>query len=71
MSRREYTQTVQPVSRVPEKIFGWLAWLPLLALSLFGLYQLLVNGNNPEFIQAMKDGLNEEMQKNNQMADAG
>lgn len=70
MSRREYTQTVQPVSRVPEKIFGWLAWLPLLALSLFGLYQLLVNGNNPEFIQAMKDGLNEEIQKNNQMADA-
>lgn len=70
MSRREYTQTVQPVSRIPEKIFGWLAWLPLLVIALFGLYQLLVNGNNPEFVQAMKDGLNNEIQSNSQMADA-
>lgn len=70
MSRREYTQTVQPVSRVPEKIFGWLAWLPLLAISLFSLYHLLVNGNNPEFIQSMKDGLNNEIQTNSQVADA-
>lgn len=62
MSRREYTQTVKPVSRVPEKIFGWLAWLPLLALTLFGLYQLLVNGNNPDFINGLKDGFNQMAQ---------
>ncbi|MFC6118660.1 DUF4064 domain-containing protein [Macrococcoides bohemicum] len=64
MSRREYTQTVKPVSRVPEKIFGWLAWLPLLALSIFGLYQLLVNGNNPEFVSQLKEALNNELGKN-------
>lgn len=64
MSRREYTQTVKPVSRVPEKIFGWLAWLPLLALSIFGLYQLLVNGNNPEFVTQLKEALNNELGKN-------
>ncbi|WP_414043498.1 DUF4064 domain-containing protein [Macrococcus sp. EM39E] len=64
MSRREYTQTVKPVSRVPEKIFGWLAWLPLLGLSIFGLYQLLVNGNNPDFIAQLKDVLNTELDKN-------
>ncbi|WP_414047904.1 DUF4064 domain-containing protein [Macrococcus equi] len=64
MSRREYTQTVKPVSRVPEKIFGWLAWLPLLAFSIFGLYQLLVNGNNPEFVSQMKDFFNTQLEKN-------
>ncbi|WP_414052786.1 DUF4064 domain-containing protein [Macrococcus animalis] len=69
MSRREYTQTVKPVSRVPEKIFGWLAWLPLLGLSIFGLYQLLVNGNNPEFITQLKDGFNQAIQDNPQFKD--
>ncbi|MCE4956910.1 DUF4064 domain-containing protein [Macrococcoides caseolyticum] len=64
MSRREYTQTVKPVSRVPEKIFGWLAWLPLFVLTVFGLYQLLVNGNNPDFIAQMKNALNTELGKN-------
>ncbi|WP_414044526.1 DUF4064 domain-containing protein [Macrococcus equi] len=60
MSRREYTQTVKPVSRVPEKIFGWLAWLPLLALSIFGLYQLLVNGNNPDSVNQLKEWINSQ-----------
>lgn len=64
MSRREYTQTVKPVSRIPEKIFGWLAWLPLFALSIFGLYQLLVNGNNPDFVTNLKEALNSELSKN-------
>lgn len=64
MSRREYTQTVKPVSRVPEKIFGWLAWLPLFALSIFGLYQLLVNGNNPDFVTQLKEAMNNELSKN-------
>lgn len=64
MSRREYTQTVKLVSRVPEKIFGWLAWIPLFALSIFGLYQLLVNGNNPDFVSQLKEWLNTELGKN-------
>lgn len=69
MSRREYTQTVKPVSRIPEKIFGWLAWLSLLAIALFSLFQLLVNANNPEFITQMKSQLNSQIQSNQEYAD--
>ncbi|UBH23148.1 DUF4064 domain-containing protein [Macrococcus armenti] len=69
MSRREYTQTVKPVSRIPEKIFGWLAWLSLLAIALFSLFQLLVTANNPEFITQMKTQLNSQIQSNQEFAD--
>ncbi|MGV2874525.1 DUF4064 domain-containing protein [Macrococcus capreoli] len=69
MSRREYTQTVQPVSRVPEKIFGWLAWLSLFVGAILGLYQLLVNGNNPDFIAQLKEGFNQAIQKNQEFKD--
>lgn len=62
MSRREYTQTVKPVSRIPEKIFGWLGWLSLLALLGLGLYSLLVSGNDPNFMNEMERQLNENPQ---------
>ncbi|WJP98543.1 DUF4064 domain-containing protein [Macrococcus bovicus] len=62
MARREYTQTVKPVSRIPEKIFGWLGWLSLLGLLGLGLYSLLVSGNDPNFMNEMERQLNENPQ---------
>ncbi|GGA97849.1 DUF4064 domain-containing protein [Macrococcus hajekii] len=59
MARREYTQTVKPVSRIAEKIFGWLAWLSLLGLIGFTLYSLLVSGNDPNFTKEMERQLTE------------
>lgn len=59
MARREYTQTVKPVSRIAEKIFGWLAWLSLLGLLGFMLYSLLVSGNDPNFVNEMERQLNQ------------
>ncbi|TDL98816.1 DUF4064 domain-containing protein [Macrococcus brunensis] len=62
MARREYTQTVKPVSRIPEKIFGWLGWLSLLGLLGLGLYSLLVSGNDPNFMNEMERQLSENPQ---------
>ena len=30
---KEYTQTVKPVSRIAEKIFGWFGWIILLLIT--------------------------------------
>ena len=55
MSRNEYVETVKPVKRTAEKIFGWLAWLMLLAATIALLYLLLVQGNTEGFKQNLQD----------------
>lgn len=67
MARREYTQTVKPVSRIPEKIFGWLAWLSLLGLIGFLLYNLLVSGNDPNFINNATNEFERQLAENPQL----
>lgn len=44
---KEYTQTVKPVSRIAERIFGWLGWLILLAFTAGILFFSLVTMNDP------------------------
>lgn len=50
MAKREYTQTVRPVRRIAEKIFGWLAWLGLLIVAGALLFFSLVMVNDQAFI---------------------
>jgi hypothetical protein len=69
MVKREYTQTVRPVSRIPEKIFGWLAWLTLLAITGFILYSLLVSGNDPNFMDSATSELERQMSTNPEIGD--
>ncbi|TDM05161.1 DUF4064 domain-containing protein [Macrococcus lamae] len=69
MVKREYTQTVRPVSRIPEKIFGWLAWLTLLAISGFILYSLLVSGNDPNFMENTTSELERQISTNPEIGD--
>ncbi|KAA1042674.1 DUF4064 domain-containing protein [Macrococcus equipercicus] len=69
MVKREYTQTVRPVSRIPEKIFGWLAWLTLLAIAGFILYSLLVSGNDPNFMESATSELERQITSNPQIGD--
>ncbi len=59
MARREYTQTVRPVSRIAEKIFGWLAWIGLLIIAGGLLFFSLVTVNDQAFI----DQVTTEMQR--------
>lgn len=47
---KEYTQTVKPVSRIAERIFGWLGWLILLAFTAGLLFFSLVTMNDPATI---------------------
>lgn len=65
MAKTEYTQTVKPVSRIPEKIFGWLAWVSLFGVLAFSLYSLLVSGNDPAF----KSELERQILENPDLAD--
>lgn len=69
MARREYTQTVKPVSRIPEKIFGWLAWLSLLGLIGYLLYTLLVSGNDPNFINNATNEFERQLAENPQLSE--
>lgn len=57
MARKQYTQTVEPVSRIAEKIFGWLAWIALLAITGLVLFFSLVTMNDSAFV----DNLRQEM----------
>lgn len=51
MARKEYTQTVRPASRIAERIFGWLAWISLLAVAGFTLYFSFVSVDDPRLIE--------------------
>lgn len=48
---RSYTQTVVPVSRVPERIFGWTAWILLLIMFISILVLSLTTFQSNEFEQ--------------------
>ena len=43
---KEYTQTVKPVSRIAEKIFGWFGWIILLLITAGILFFSLVTMND-------------------------
>lgn len=58
---KEYTQTVKPVSRVAEKIFGWLGWLILLAITAGILFFSLVTMNDPAAIDEFTSGMEESL----------
>ncbi|MCG7332359.1 DUF4064 domain-containing protein [Salinicoccus roseus] len=62
MARKNYTQTVEPVSRIAEKIFGWLAWLGLLAITALLLFFSLVTMNDPAFVDNVRQQLETEFQ---------
>ncbi len=62
MAKKNYTQTVKPVSRIPEKIFGWLAWIGLLAITALLLFFSLVTMNDAQFTQNMTQQLETEFQ---------
>ncbi|MFA7744697.1 DUF4064 domain-containing protein [Salinicoccus roseus] len=62
MARKNYTQTVEPVSRIAEKIFGWLAWLGLLAITALLLFFSLVTMNDPAFVDNVRQQLEMEFQ---------
>lgn len=46
---RSYTQTVVPVSRVPERFFGWTAWILLLLLAIAVLVFSLTTARSETF----------------------
>ncbi|MHC0552754.1 hypothetical protein [Salinicoccus sp. CNSTN-B1] len=62
MAKKNYTQTVKPVSRIPEKIFGWLAWIGLLAITALLLFFSLVTMNDAQVTQNMTQQLETEFQ---------
>lgn len=59
---KEYTQTVKPVSRIAERIFGWLGWLILLAFTAGILFFSLVTMNDPAQINQFTSQLESQMQ---------
>lgn len=52
---RSYTQTVVPVSRVPERFFGWTAWILLLLLTAAVLIFSLTTARSDAFTQNTAD----------------
>jgi hypothetical protein len=58
---KEYTQTVKPVSRIAERIFGWLGWLILLAFTAGILFFSLVTMNDPATIDNVTTQMETEL----------
>ena len=58
---KEYTQTVNPVSRIAERIFGWLGWLILLAFTAGILFFSLVTMNDSAMIDDLTAQMEAEM----------
>lgn len=54
MAKKQYIQTVEPVSRIAERIFGWLAWIALLAITGLILFFSLVMVNDPAFVDSTR-----------------
>lgn len=59
---KEYTQTVKPVSRIAEKIFGWIGWLLLLLLTAGILFFSLVTMNDQARIDEFTAIMEQQMQ---------
>ena len=58
---KEYVQTVKPVSRIAEKIFGWLGWIILLAITVGILFFSLVTMNDQATINQLTVNLEEQL----------
>ena len=65
MARREYKQTVRPVSRIAEKIFGWLAWIGLLIVAGGLLFFSLVMVNDQAFIDQFTTQMEQSFEAQN------
>ncbi|MDK6863393.1 DUF4064 domain-containing protein [Nosocomiicoccus ampullae] len=55
MAKRDYTVRVEPISRVPEKIIGWIGWIALLAVVLLIAYVSYAIGNDPQFMNIIEE----------------
>lgn len=55
MAKKDYTVRVEPISRVPEKIFGWLGWLALLAIVIFIAYLSFALVKDPDFVNVIRE----------------
>lgn len=58
MSGEHYTQIKRPVSRLAEKILGWLSWIILLLLTFAGMFLGLVTFSNDASIAKLEQSLN-------------
>lgn len=58
---KEYTQTVKPVSRIAEKIFGWFGWIILLLITAGILFISLVTMNDSAMIDDLTAWMEAEM----------
>lgn len=58
---KEYTQTVKPVSRIAEKIFGWFGWIILLLITAGILFFSLVTMNDSATIDDLTAQMEAEM----------
>ena len=54
MAKRDYTVRVEPISRVPEKVIGWIGWIALLAVVVLIAYVSYAFGNDPQFMSIVE-----------------
>ena len=54
MSGERYTQIKRPVSRLTEKLLGWISWIFLLILTVITMFIALVSFSNDTSIQILK-----------------
>ena len=58
MSGEQYTQVRRPVSRLAEKVLGWLSWVFLLLLTVITMFIALVSFSSETSIQNLETTLN-------------
>ncbi|WP_278925809.1 lipoteichoic acid stability factor AuxB [Staphylococcus auricularis] len=58
MSGEQFMQVKRPVSRLAEKVLGWLSWLFLLALTVITIFIALVSFSSETSIQSLEASLN-------------
>lgn len=58
MSGKQFMQVKRPVSRLAEKVLGWLSWLFLLALTVITIFIALVSFSSETSIQSLEASLN-------------
>ena len=54
MSGEQYTQVRRPVSRLAEKVLGWLSWIFLLLLTIITMFIALVSFSSEASIQNLE-----------------
>ena len=58
MTGEQYTQIKRPVSRLTEKVLGWLSWVFLLILTIVTMFIALVSFSNDTSIANLENTLN-------------